>query len=143
MSILHQFVRNEYGAGFVFAADPTEKAYHLTFKPWHSSALAMATDILELVKGTMLEHIPLDVLEKEVEYLMALPWDEGDDPKCLDMPDGDSVITMELPDDVMLTLMKRAHELDITFNQFLVRVLEEHIELSKKRRTASLPGEPS
>lgn len=127
MAILDKFVRNEYGAGFVFAADPEQHSYHLTFKPWHASIDAMADDVLELVRLATFPKSSAKDLAVELGDLMAQPWDPGADPKCLDMPDGDSVITLELPDDVLLTLFKRAHELDITFNQYLVRILTDEI----------------
>lgn len=38
-------------------------------------------------------------------------------------------IPLELPDDMMLTLMKQAHERDITFNDHMENVLRDAIEL--------------
>ena len=37
-------------------------------------------------------------------------------------------IEVELSDEEFLHIAKRAHELDITFNQMAAKILEEHIE---------------
>ena len=40
-------------------------------------------------------------------------------------------LPLELPDDVLLVLMKRAHELDITFNQHMENIIKDYIETAK------------
>jgi len=43
-------------------------------------------------------------------------------------------IPLELPDDILLTLMKQAHEKDITFNEHMENILRDEIErLGAKR----------
>ena len=42
------------------------------------------------------------------------------------------VVPFELPDDILFTLMKKAHELDITFNQYMEKIIKEEIERVKK-----------
>jgi hypothetical protein len=37
-------------------------------------------------------------------------------------------VPINFPDDVLLTLMKQAHEADITFNQYIENVLKEAVE---------------
>jgi hypothetical protein len=37
-------------------------------------------------------------------------------------------IPLNLPDDVLLILMKEAHEKDITFNQYLTEIISEKLK---------------
>jgi hypothetical protein len=41
-------------------------------------------------------------------------------------------LPLELPDDVLLVLMRRAHELDITFNQHMENILKDYIDNNTK-----------
>lgn len=58
-----------------------------------------------------------DFIEKATAIMNNMPYDER------------VVITIELPEDMMYTLMLKAHEQDITFNELLGQVLEEAIEV--------------
>lgn len=61
-----------------------------------------------------------DFIEKATAIINDLPYDER------------VIITIDLPDDMVYSLMKEAHELDITFNEFIAKILQDEIEKSNE-----------
>jgi len=72
----------------------------------------------------------------DVDYV-DLEVDDDFIQKCLAIKAGEVYDTrvsvpIDLPDNVMLALMKMAHERDITFNQLVEEILKEYISLNNK-----------
>lgn len=61
-----------------------------------------------------------DFLEKASAIVAGVPYDDR------------VQIPIDLPDDVLLQLMKAAHEKDITFNEFICEKLREYIAVNSK-----------
>jgi hypothetical protein len=70
-----------------------------------------------------LQFIDLDVEDDIMEKVKAIANDLPYDTRCQ--------ITLDLPDEMIFTLMKLAHEADVTFNAYIEQILVEAIERVK------------
>lgn len=66
------------------------------------------------------DYVDLETREDFLEKAQAIVAGEDYDTRV--------VVPLDMPDDVAFQLMRMAHEQDITFNEFLTRVLSEEIE---------------
>jgi hypothetical protein len=66
------------------------------------------------------KYIDLETCEDMLDKMMALMNGEEYDDRV--------AIPLDLPDDVLLILMKDAHEKDITFNQYLTEIISEKLK---------------
>ncbi len=59
------------------------------------------------------------------------------------MSDNKEEVVLNLTDDELLTYMKIAHEMDITFNEFVELALTTMIEQNKSNKCAEFCGDPA
>jgi hypothetical protein len=90
------------------------RAYRLV-NPAHRDAASSDEEAYEGVNYTDLET-PEDWLEKATAIIEGKPYDTR------------IAIPFELPQDEMFVLMKAAHEADMTFNAYIIKLLESAIQ---------------
>ncbi|MAF24470.1 hypothetical protein CL634_02690 [bacterium] len=73
------------------------------------------------------------------ELMDEMGWVPGDDLKFIDHKDGSfsvkkinyETVELELDDEELFKYMQKAHELGMSFNEFVVHVIEEHLNVKE------------
>jgi hypothetical protein len=128
MSIIKAFTQNDFGCSVVFTDDPSGKAYYVGFNDKALIADEVTQLFIEQLHGKATFPIFSEsAFRNELEEKLKESYDPGEDPRTLDLPDGDAVVSMDLPPEVIYALAMEAHRLNITLNDYFVRVLQQHI----------------
>ncbi len=105
------------------------RAYRMTNPDFKSAfdAECQDRDVLDMAweqdDGTPVEYTDLEVIEDWLEKATAIANDEDYDTRVK--------VPLDLPDDVLFELMKRAHEQDVTLNQMVEELLQVAIDQHK------------
>ena len=130
MSVIKSFSHNEYGCTIVFEADYDQTSYYVGY------------NVRILTPRDVMNHLLLQISQRGREFTIAdhdaflseltakldEPHTPSEDPKMLELADGDAVITIDgLSEKELLTLALLAHERDITLNQLFVEIIKAYI----------------